>query len=271
MHPTNTRHARQLRRARIIALALLPGACAEDDGQATLRLTAYGEPYIEDRIPAEELVDGWEVVFERFLIAISEVDANGEPLAGAFVVDLARASGGQGHALGTVTLPAEDGPRLAFRVAPVTAATPVAATDADVTALVSAGASLWVEGRATRGGHTVTFAWTFDTDTRYVDCESTAGLEDGKEASSQLTIHADHLFYDDLDAEDPNVAFDLVAAADADADGDVTPAELRALHITTQARYQVGSRDITELWSFIAAQTGTLGHIDGEGHCDIGS
>lgn len=255
----------------MIPLALLLGACAEDPEQASLRLAAYGEPFIEDRIPAEEVVDGWEIDFDRFLIAISEVEADELPLDGAFVVDLARASDGQGHELGTVTVPAEDTPSIAFRVAPVAAATPVAATDADVAALVDAGASLLVEGQATRGDQTVRFSWPFTTDTRYVDCESTAVLVGGGSVTSELTIHADHLFYDDLDSEEPNVAFDLVAAADTDADGEVTPAELRALDITTQTRYQVGSRDITELWSFIAAQTTTVGHIDGEGHCALGS
>lgn len=265
------RHGRRLRRAPMIPLALLLGACADDPGQATLRITAYGEEFIEDRIPAAVLVDGWTIDFERFLVALSEVDADGEALEGAFVVDLAQASGGEGHALGTVTLPAGDHPHLAFRVAPVPSATPISATAADVTTLVDAGASLWVEGQATKEGRTVRFAWAFATDTRYVNCHATATLVDGGEASSQLTIHADHLFYDDLDSEEPNVAFDLVAAADTDADGEVTAEELRALDITGQARYQVGSREITELWSFIAAQTGTLGHIDGEGHCELGS
>jgi hypothetical protein len=43
--------------------------------------------------------------------------------------------------------------------------------------------------------------------------------------------------------------------------------ELRAIDITAEDNYQVGSRDIDNLWDFIEAQTHTLGHIDGEGHC----
>jgi hypothetical protein len=262
----STRHAVSA----LLSLGLLAGACA-DPGRATLRVTAFGEEFIEDRIPAEVFSDGWELDFGRFLVAISEVENDGERLDGAFVVDLTQASGGEGHELGRLLLPAEGGPHLAFRIARVSEATPVSASDDDVATLVDAGASLWVEGQATRADQTVTFAWAFTTDTRYVHCHGTAVLEDGEEATSQLTIHADHLFYDDLDSEVPNVAFDLVASADADADGEVTAEELRALDITTQARYQVGSRDITDLWSFIEAQTGTLGHIDGEGHCELGS
>ncbi len=108
----------------------------------------------------------------------------------------------------------------------------------------------------------------FDTDTTYVNCETDQKLEDGGQATSQITIHADHLFYDDLVSDDPNVAFDLVASADTDGDGNVTEAELAALDISGEDRYQVGDLPVTDLWGFISAQTKTLGHIDGEGHCD---
>jgi len=253
-----------------LSLGLLASACA-DPGQATLRVTAYGEEFIEDEIPADVLIDGWELDFRRFLIAVSEVEADGEPLAGAFVIDLTQASGGEGHELGTVTLPAEGHPSLDFRVRPVDDAMPVSATDDDVATLVDAGASLWVEGMATKGGQTMSFTWAFTTETHYVECHSTAELVEGQDAKSQLTFHADHLFYDDLDSPVPNVAFDLVASADADADGEVTEDELRALDITTEERYQVGSRNVTDLWSYIEVQTGTIGHIDGEGHCELGS
>ncbi|MCX4240008.1 hypothetical protein [Paraliomyxa miuraensis] len=261
---------RRLPSAPLLLLAALGGACTSDSDDAALRITAYGEEYIEDRIPAEELVDGWEVDFSRFLVALRDVEANGELLPGAFVVDLAQGSGGEGHELGVLTLPAVDHPHLGYRVAPVDAATPVSATDDDVATLVDAGASIRVEGQATKDGQTLRFAWSFATDTHYVECHGAAALEEG-DATSQLTIHADHLFYDDLDSEEPNVAFDLVASADADGDDEITAEELRALDITSQTRYQVGSRDITELWGFIEAQTATLGHIDGEGHCEIGS
>ena len=268
-----TRRKHRFTRSWPLLVASLSIACEEDPGEATLRITAYGEEFIEDRIPEEVFVDGWSVDFDRFLVAIGEIQADGAPLEGTFVVDLTSPSMGQGHELGELRLAAGDHPRIDYRIAPIArsvVATPIAATEDDVAQLVDVGASLWVEGRAAKDDRTVAFAWAFSTDTRYVDCETAAPLVDGDEAEGQITIHADHLLYDDLDSEDPNVAFDLVASADANGDDQVTAQELQAVDITTEARYQVGSRDVTDLWSFIEVQTRTVGHIDGEGHCEQG-
>ena len=49
---------------------------------------------------------------------------------------------------------------------------------------------------------------------------------------------------------------------------EVSQAELEAVDIRPLANYQVGSTDIMDLWHFIEHQTTTIGHIDGEGHCE---
>ncbi|MEM9460920.1 MAG: hypothetical protein AAGF11_42545 [Myxococcota bacterium] len=270
-----TRHGASERAARAFpvllgGLLVSAAACDAEPGSADLRISAYGEDFVEDRIPAAEVIDGWEIEFERLLIAISSVEANGVALDGAFVVDLTRPSDGEGHALGVVTLPADDHPDLSFEVAPVDAAQAISADATDLEWMVERGLSVYAQGHATRGDATLRFSWGFATRTRYEECHGLAELESDPEPSTRLTMHADHLFYDDLDSEEPNVAFDLVAAADTNGDGNIEPDELRALDITGQARYQVGGREITDLWGFIEAQTTTLGHIDGEGHCEIG-
>ncbi|MBL8946907.1 MAG: hypothetical protein JNK45_27295, partial [Myxococcales bacterium] len=114
---------------------------------------------------------------------------------------------------------------------------------------------------------TVAFAWGFDTSTTYRDCEVVEEVPADGESTTTITIHADHIFYDDLDSPEPNVAFDLIAASDADMDGTVTPQELLARDISAEARYQVGSRDVSNLWDFMAVMSQTVGHIDGEGEC----
>ena len=114
-----------------------------------------------------------------------------------------------------------------------------------------------------------TFDWALAISSRYVECDTEVALVQDKTTDAVLTVHADHLFYDDLDSEEPGVAFDLIAAADADGDGAITIAELQAQSLSGQTRYQVGGRDIDNLHAFIVAQARTLGHINGEGHCEI--
>ena len=94
-------------------------------------------------------------------------------------------------------------------------------------------------------------------------------LEDGGTATIQLTIHSDHLFYDSAVSSDPVLRFAEIALADADGDDAVTQAELAAFSLNTLATHGVGSLDIDNMWDYIHHMTTTLGHIDGEGHCDM--
>ena len=124
-----------------------------------------------------------------------------------------------------------------------------------------------VEGTATKGADTKSFSWVFDEPTRYVECETTTAVSDGGSATFQITVHADHLLYDSLVSEEPQVLFQALADADADADadGNITQAELAATDI---GAYDPGSEDgVDDLWAWLVAQTRTLGHVDGEGHC----
>ena len=100
-------------------------------------------------------------------------------------------------------------------------------------------------------------------------CEPDLTVASGGEGTTQLTMHGDHLFYDDLEDAEAEVAFGVLAAADADADGTITRAELEAVDVA-QTGYGVGQySDVTDLWAFVEHLTRTLGHIDGEGHCQV--
>lgn len=252
-----------------VLVVLSLAACTPE---VALDVTAWGEGYIEEGIPAADLIDGWSVGFDRFLVSLAAVDVtttkDAEPvplLERALLVDLARGSDGEGHPLASATLPLAADASAAYRVAYDADAAPgPSMSDLETDALVAGGCSLLVEGSATRGDDERRFSWCFTTDTTYRGCP--LATDEGFDA--QLTVHADHLFYDDLDSEEPNVAFNLIAAADADDDGEVTRAELEATEISGEERYQVGGRDIQDLWGFLAAQTRTVGHINGEGHCE---
>ncbi len=265
----------RIHRPAIAVLPLLLAACTPTN---TLSVDVWGEDFIERGIPAaadggDGFIDGWSVTFEAFLVSIGEVTAASGDSSPAFdapgfrVVDLVPASDGQGQRFGEALVPVGHYDDVGYTVAHAVDAQNVNASEADLAALRAAGASVWVRGRAEREGVIKTFTWAFTEATRYDDCHGTARV--GSEPSRTiLTIHADHLFYDDLLSEEPNLAFQLIAEADVDGDGEVTAAELRDVDLGPQERYQVGSTGITNLWNFIVRQSTTLGHIDGEGHCE---
>jgi hypothetical protein len=261
--------------AALAALAALPALSSCDDaadGEGTLALEIWGEEYIETGIPAAEFADGWAVTFDRFLVNVGQIGVAEEGAAPALeepgyrVFDLVAAEGPV--SISSVTAPAGTYGHTAYTVAPAGADSAAGnATEADLQLLVDGGWSVFVEGSATDGTDTVTFAWGFGNQTVYDPCHSVGALADGGAVAVQLTIHGDHLFYDSAASETPELRFADIALADADGDGEVTPAELAAYDITALPDYGVGSLDIDNLWDYIEHMTSTLGHIDGEGHC----
>jgi len=186
--------------------------------------------------------------------------------AGYRIFDLTQADGP--IPIATADAPAGTYGHTAYTVAPATADSANAnADDQDVQEMIDGGFSVLVSGSATDGTDVIEFDWGFTNATVYDPCHSTGVLEDGGAVSVQITIHGDHLFYDDAVSDDPALRFADIAAADADDDGTVTPAELEAYDITSRTHYGVGSLDIEDMWGYIEHMTTTLGHIDGEGHC----
>jgi hypothetical protein len=268
---------------RIASLALLAPfalvACGGDDlADGTLAVRVYGEAFIEETIPADAFVDGWSVTFDAFLVSIGGIGAEAGH-GGAQVqdtsyriFDLAQPSGGAGFELARLPAPGGVYDHFGYVIRPSADAT--AGNAAAVDAMKAAGTSVWVRGSATRDATTVTFDWGFALDIVHSHCEVEATI-DGDEATVEATIHGDHLFYDDAVSTEPRVAFALLAAADgaagAAADGAVTLDELAAVDIRAEEHYGVGSLPIFDLRTFVTHQVGTVGHIDGEGHCDVGA
>jgi hypothetical protein len=237
---------------RVYAAALLAIAGCADEG--TLDVRIYGESFIEDGIPAGVFVDGWTMQFSRYVVAIDHVSAEGSEDDGHYVFDLHTPTMGEGREVASLDVPS-GAQRLGFRIGP------------GETAIDGMDVGLFVEGVATKDATNVAFAFAFDSDTAYHDCEVVERVPAGGSATTTITIHADHIFYDDLESTMPNTSFDLIAASDADMDGKVTKEELLARDITTEARYQVGSNEIYNLWDYMTALSKTVGHIDGEGEC----
>lgn len=225
----------------LLSNLLLLSACGTD-GEGTVTVTAYGESFIEDGIPATEVGDGWAVDFSRFEASIRDVTVAGTPIEVPATIDLSASSSGTGHELGSALVGAGEHTGASFTIARVE-----------------------VVGTATKGATTKSFNWVFDQPTRYEECETTTTVTDGGSATFQITVHADHLLYDSLVSSEPQVLFQALADADADGDGVITQSELAAKDI---GAYDPGSEDgVDDLWAWLNAQTRTLGHVDGEGHC----
>ena len=86
-------------------VALLPAlilvAACGTEGEGTVAVTAYGESFIEDGIPASEVGDGWAVDFSRFDVSIEDVTVAGADITVPGSVDLSESSSGEGHELGS--------------------------------------------------------------------------------------------------------------------------------------------------------------------------
>ena len=223
---------------RLLTFATLSlAACA---GEGEIEVHVWGEEFIEEGIPADAFADGWAVRFDGFAVELRDVSVAGAAL-GDGTFDLSEASMGAGQLVGSASVGAGDYDDLSFTIARVE-----------------------IAGSAEKGGATKTFAWTFDMATSYTRCEALTEVPGGGVGEVEVTIHADHLFYDSLVSEDPSLRFEAIAAADADADGEVTQAELE---VASVGGYDPGNLEIDELWPFLVAQAQTMGHVDGEGHC----
>ena len=259
-------------------------ACGDEDGSGTLKVTTYGEDFIEKEIPAasgggEGMADGYTVKYDKFLVALSSLTvAHSEGEVGG-KVDTTQVFDLHPAGPHTVTtfddIGARRWDRVSVTLAPAKAATAGNASAADVKLINDNGYSVYVEGAAQKGVKKYSFKWGFSTTTRYTEChEKTSGsgvvVPTGGSATAEITIHGDHLLYDDLQSSDPSLRFNAVAGADGDGDGEVTLAELATVDLTTLPAGQYGTGgagSVKNLRQFIEALTRTLVHFQGEGHC----
>lgn len=223
---------------------VLASACGDDaPGLGAVNVTVYGEEFIEDGIPAEEMGDGWAVTFTRFAVTIDEVTVAGVRAANVAPIDLAVGTSGAGHPVATLDVPS--------------------GTHSGSGYILSRAE---VAGTANKDGVTKTFDWVFDQKTVYTACETSTDVPDGGDGNFEITVHGDHFFFDSLVSEEPQVLFQALADADQDGDGVIARSELEGAGL---GAYDPGSSgDIDNLWAYLVAQSSNLGHVDGEGHCE---
>lgn len=224
------------------AVAPLFVACGSE-APGTVRVTAYGESFVEEGIPAADLVDGYAIAFTRFAVRIEDFRLGDELLEGPYEVNLTPESDGKGHDLDELSLPSGTYDGAGFSLSRVE-----------------------VAGTAAKDGRTYSFEWSFPGRVDYTDCAAEIVVDADGDASFEITVHADHLFYDSLATVEPNLSFQPYADADLDEDGQITEEELREADL---GPFDPGSEDgIDDLWTYLARQVGNLGHANGEAHCD---
>jgi len=235
MHPI-------IRSSTLALVSVMTMACEAESG--TLEATAYGESFIEDGIPATAFADGWSVAFDRFTVDVSEVVVGSTLVVTAASVDVAIATGGLGQELGEVEVPEGRHAQASFTLQRID-----------------------IVGTASRGDEQRSFQWLLEEPTHYHGCESSTEVRPGGVGRFQVTVHADHLFYDSVAAESPMMRFQHFADADANGDTILEQGELAA---TGLGALDAGSEGhVHDLWGWLLALARTLGHVDGEGHCHV--
>lgn len=273
----------------IITSTATLAACGAEAGSGTLRLTTYGEDFIEKEIPSgsggeEGFTDGYAVKFSKFLVGFSALEvadksgAVAGEVQGPKIFDLHPRGP---HLIKQLSdIEARRWDRVGVSIKPaVSASAGNSVSAADVKLMGDKGYSVYVEGTASKGAASLGFKWGFTTSTSYSQChEKTHGegivIPSGGSATVEFTVHGDHLFYDDLQSSDPSLRFEAMATADEDKNGEVTLEELARVDLTTLPAGQYGtggSGSVKNLRQFLEALSRTLIHYQGEGHCHSGS
>lgn len=257
-----------------------------DEGVGSVVFTTWGEEYIEQGIPADAFADGYSVKYTKFLIVLGQVVIDGE-LGTASTPEYFLVNQVEPGVKPIVTFDALDAGSYTRASYVMGAASPSVnlqlvggATQSDADRMKQNGYHLYVEGTLEKGGMSKSFAWGFSESTTLEECEGDVDgklvqgvvVTDGGKDVVELTIHGDHLFYDDLQSPSAVVRGDVIFAADANMDDVIDMAELEAVKLTTLPSGQYGTGGVAgvdDLGAFVSFLSKTVGHWRGEGECFI--
>ena len=295
----------------ICVAALVLGAGCDSDGSGDLEIRISGEAAAQQGIPFEDehaedgheheegelaFEDGWVVEFDQYLMAIADLEiasSTGETAetdGRVFVVDL---HAGDFNLAIFEELPAQRWDRFSYSIRAPRSGDEVVrvgdVTEDDVQKLREGAYNYWIEGRATKGDRTVTFAWGLHNPSRNADCtngeDGTQGVvvTNNQTKVSEVTVHVEHLFWDTLGSEQTRLRFDAIAAM-ADPGGlvawDVLDEQLLAdlrdengdPLVNAEGSpvvYNPASTGAADLQAFILEATRTQAHLGGDGLCTI--
>lgn len=264
----------------LLATAALLAACSEvGEGQVTFQ--AWGEEAPVEGFSSSDLADGWAVTFDRWLTAFGEptlVSADdGSDIARddrVWVADWTRTVSPVD--LTELTAPARrHDVAFSVMVPPADAVALEGVSEDDVALLRDNGWTHWIEGSATDGTDTYTFGWELQRQVRLVRCESGRDGNPGVAVPAEgnlnavLTLHADHLLWDQLGTEEADMRFGPLTQADANGDQHLSMDELAALNVS-DIGYETAGIDIEDsIQAFIEFSVAIGMHLDGDGLCVV--
>lgn len=285
---------RMMAGAVLAALALAAAAC-EPVATGDVSVTLSGGDGTQRGYPSHLFQDGWSVQFTRYLVSVGALtltSASGERRTTDehVLVDVQK---GDVPLAGLQGLPAGRW-SVGFRVAPPAEGTrlpdgQVSAEDLEM--MRARGYSYWVEGVAVKAGVGVyTFRMGFPVDAHMVDCvngvDGTLGLvvPEGSVARTELTIHAEHMFYDRLGTHrGVQLRFDAFAAT-ADASKLITSEGLSTQRLLdlrgmdggelrdaagAPVLYEPGAYTVRTLQEFVTQSIVDQAHLNGGGVCTV--
>ncbi|MFV8753327.1 hypothetical protein ACNOYE_22490 [Nannocystaceae bacterium ST9] len=281
-------------------VAALAVGCGGSEG--TLALVATGEDAAVGGFPVVDegetiaFADGWTLEFDKYLVSFGRLrlaSASGEvglDSDAVYVVDLHRGAAQVDLFAGVA---AQRWDAFGFEVVapPADAIVLDDVDEADVQRMRDNDYNYWIEGRASKDGVELSFAWGLANPTRNSDC--TNGIDDTQgvvirnsgTSNAEITFHLEHMFWNSLGTDAAELHFDPIAAM-ADADGriefdalaDQNLADLRDADgnplvdgegnpiVYDPASVPLAADNLRE---FVLAAVSTQAHLDGGGLCTI--
>lgn len=279
----------------VLSLSLLACIACGSSASGSVEVSIDGESGAVDGYPLggdPSFVDGWSISFDRVVASVQDVrlqTTDGDDallMADPVLIDL---SAGPATTHEFEGVPAQRWDSVSYRIAPATAASRLIAVDESIrSTMVGAGAALLVEGTATRDAESIDFSFAIPISVDSMDCESgvdgTAGMvvTEGGRADAALTLHFDHLFFDDYSVDGSDMRFDAMAATAVDGRVDLTTLATQNITDLRDAAgdplmdgegelvYDPGTLPIDggTLADYVIAAATTIGHFQGEGHCE---
>lgn len=283
---------------RPLSVCLMLAACTGPNGRGTLQLSASGELAAVEGYPTSAglgFVDGWTLTFDRVIVSLDAFAIAHQGVSVPLEADpvLVNLHGGDVTVWTLPALPAQRYEQVGYHILP---ATPGArrvgdVRDEDATRMVSEQLAVLLRGtahHATHGDYVLDLGLPIEIHT--ARCINGADMTEGLVVTpngttqAQMTFHLDHFFLDSL--LDPAAAIRFqVYAASAGADRRVTFDTLETQQMAdfhdiggsplldasgAPLFYDPGSVPLPtgSLRNFVFHQASTIGHLNGEGHCD---